>query len=120
MENIREETVKKFCTNCDESCDNTAKTPASLKIDANPSDMDGKANVAARAANIDGMPTRTSVTSCVELGSTEAAPPLFLEAAKVPERDDAMFSQMEREDPSDPSSLLLLSGVDDEETKRAG
>jgi hypothetical protein len=57
--------------------------------------MVGKISVATMPARTEGMPTRTSVTSCiVELGSA-----LVLdndddeEAATVPESDEAIFSQ---------------------------
>lgn len=108
---MREDTVKKFWTNCEESWLSTAKTPASLKMDARPREMAGKAKVATTAANIEGMPTRIKVTSWVELGSDVEE----REAAKVPERDDAMLSQTE------PSSLfVLLSAVDEEESTTRG
>ena len=76
--------------------------------------MAGKAKVATRADNIEGMPTRIRVTSWVELGSAVEE----REAAKVPERDDAMLSQAERDAPS--SLVVLLSAVDEEERTTRG
>jgi len=63
IENNNPLTVKKFCTNCDESWDRTANTPASLTMDARNSARNGKAKVAARPEMTEGMPTRRSVMS---------------------------------------------------------
>jgi len=56
-------TVKKFCTNWEESCESTAKTPASLTMDARNSARTGKAKNAAMPDTRDGMPTRRKVMS---------------------------------------------------------
>ena len=77
--------------------------------------MAGKAKVATSAANIEGMPTRIRVTSCVELGSAVEE----REAAKVPEREDAMLSQTERDAPAS-SLVVLLSEVEEEERTTRG
>ena len=85
-------------------------------MDARPREMAGKAKVATRAANIEGIPTRIKVTSWVELGSAVEE----REAAKVPDREDAMLSQTERDEPSSPSPLFVLPlAVDDDESTRA-
>ena len=54
-------TVKKFCTNCDESVLKTVKTPASFMSVASPMERPGKSKVAATPASTLGMETRNKV-----------------------------------------------------------
>ena len=61
MENNNPETVKKFCTNCEESVDKTEKTPASFTNVAKNMANAGNNTVATTPANTDGNPTRMRV-----------------------------------------------------------
>jgi len=61
MENRRPETVRKFWTNWLESCDNTAKTPASFIILARKRARAGNAKKAMMLETMEGMPTLKSV-----------------------------------------------------------
>lgn len=80
--------------------------------------MAGKASAAAMPAAMEGMPTRIRVISWTALGSTLPVPTRALEdfdAATVPESDEAICSQMEREvEEEDPSSLVDDDEVDAE------
>mmetsp|Transcript_4579 Transcript_4579/g.8833 ORF Transcript_4579/g.8833 Transcript_4579/m.8833 type:complete len:103 (+) Transcript_4579:828-1136(+) len=85
--NRRPLTVRKFCTNCDESCDKTANTPASLTMEAKKRASAGKAKNAAMPEMIDGTPTLSNVTSCIRVRSDFVCPTTV--DTKLSTRDDS-------------------------------